>query len=146
MYSLPLSALYKSVTARAFIVIPRSFSSSILSSSCADISLIETDSVSSKILSASVDFPWSICAIMLKFLILSWLILLLLVMNSNILLSLILFDYFIITCFFDFFTILGKKRENFLFSLYSTTVTGKYLTPHANASACEFIYTSILFP
>ena len=67
-------------------------------------------------------------------------------MNSNILLSLILFDYFIITCFFDFFTILGKKRENFLFSLYSTTVTGKYLTPHANASACEFIYTSILFP
>ena len=44
------------------------------------------------------------------------------------------------------FTILGKKRENFLFSLYSTTVTGKYLTPHANASACEFIYTSILFP
>ena len=71
MYSFPSSALYKSVTARAFMVIPRSFSNSILSSSCADISLIETDSVSSKILSASVDFPWSICAIMLKFLICS---------------------------------------------------------------------------
>ena len=26
------------------------------------------------------------------------------------------------------------------------TRTGKYLTPHANASACVFIYISILFP
>ena len=29
---------------------------------------------------------------------------------------------------------------------YFTTCTGKYFTPHANASACESIYISILFP
>ena len=41
-----------------------------------------------------------------------------------------------------------KKTTNFklVVFFYSATCTGKYFTPHAKASACEFMYTSILFP
>ena len=55
------------VTGASFIVIPFSRSSSIESSSCAFISRFSTVPVSSIILSAIVDFPWSICAIIQKF-------------------------------------------------------------------------------
>src|SRR5699024_272254 len=58
-------------TARALIVMPRSRSRSILSSSCSSISRWDTALHCSSRRSASVDLPWSICAIMEKFLICS---------------------------------------------------------------------------
>jgi hypothetical protein len=48
------------------IVIPRSRSRSIESSTCARISRFETASVSSRMRSASVDLPWSMCAMIEK--------------------------------------------------------------------------------
>ena len=53
-------------TAWALIVIPRSGSRSIESSSCSRISRPVTVSVSSRMRSASVDFPWSMCAMIEK--------------------------------------------------------------------------------
>ena len=51
------------------IVIPLSLSRSMLSRNCSFISLFCTVPVSSSSLSASVDLPWSMCAMMQKFLI-----------------------------------------------------------------------------
>src|SRR4051794_9930878 len=59
-------------TAWALIVIPRSRSSSIESSSCSRISRAETVSVTSRMRSASVDLPWSMCAMIEKLRILLW--------------------------------------------------------------------------
>src|SRR5437868_12914868 len=53
-------------TACALIVIPRSRSSSIVSSTCARMSRAETASVTSRMRSASVDLPWSMCAMIEK--------------------------------------------------------------------------------
>src|SRR5262245_34872557 len=53
-------------TACALIVIPRSRSSSIESRSCSRISRSETAPVSSRMRSASVDLPWSMCAMIAK--------------------------------------------------------------------------------
>lgn len=52
------------------IVIPLSLSRSMLSRNCCFISLFCTVPVISRSLSASVDFPWSMCAMMQKFLML----------------------------------------------------------------------------
>ena len=72
VYSWPSFALYFILTDWAFIVIPLSLSISILSKICSSISLLDNAPVSSISLSASVDFPWSMCATMLKFLIYFW--------------------------------------------------------------------------
>src|SRR5919197_6014501 len=53
-------------TAWALIVIPRSRSSSIVSSTCSRISRCVTAFVSSRMRSASVDLPWSMCAMIEK--------------------------------------------------------------------------------
>ena len=53
-------------TACALIVMPRSRSSSIESSSCSRISRSDTAPVSSRMRSASVDLPWSMCAMIAK--------------------------------------------------------------------------------
>ncbi len=53
-------------TACALIVMPRSRSRSIESRSCARISRAETASVTSRMRSASVDLPWSMCAMIEK--------------------------------------------------------------------------------
>ncbi len=66
-YSLPSFALYFIPTADAFIVIPCSLSRSMLSSSWFLNSLAVIEPVNCNILSARVDLPWSICAIMQKF-------------------------------------------------------------------------------
>ena len=70
VYSSPLY-VYFMVAGVSFIVIPRSRSISILSSNWSSISRFSTAPVYSINLSASVLFPWSICATMQKFLILS---------------------------------------------------------------------------
>ncbi|EJW99615.1 hypothetical protein EVA_12276 [gut metagenome] len=54
------------VTARALMVMPRSFSSSMLSSNCSARRRSSTLWVFSRIRSASVLLPWSICAMMQK--------------------------------------------------------------------------------
>src|SRR4051794_19885927 len=59
-------------TAWALIVMPRSRSRSIESSSCSRISRAETASVISRMRSASVDLPWSMCAMIEKLRILLW--------------------------------------------------------------------------
>ena len=59
-------------TACALIVIPRSRSRSIESSSWARMSRAETASVISRMRSASVDLPWSMCAMIEKLRILLW--------------------------------------------------------------------------
>src|SRR5690348_10739640 len=59
-------------TACALIVIPRSRSSSIESSTCSRMSRAETASVISRMRSASVDLPWSMCAMIEKLRILLW--------------------------------------------------------------------------
>ena len=59
-------------TACALIVIPRSRSSSIESSTCARMSRPVTVFVTSRMRSASVDFPWSMWAMIEKFRIRSW--------------------------------------------------------------------------
>ena len=56
-------------TALSLIVIPLLLSSSRSSKSCSFKSLTATAPVFSKILSAKVDLPWSICATIEKFLI-----------------------------------------------------------------------------
>ena len=63
--------LYFNCTVFNFIVIPLSLSISILSSNCSCLSRTLIASVTSSILSASVLLPWSICAIIEKFLIFS---------------------------------------------------------------------------
>ena len=60
MYSFPSSALYKSLTECALIVMPLSLSRSIESRTCSVISLALSAPVNSRSLSARVDFPWSI--------------------------------------------------------------------------------------
>src|SRR5207248_3236567 len=59
-------------TACALIVIPRSRSRSIVSSTCSRISRLETASVSSRLRSASGDLPWSMWAMIEKLRILLW--------------------------------------------------------------------------
>ncbi len=59
-------------TAWALIVIPRSRSRSIESSSCSRISRPVTVPVTSRMRSASVDLPWSMCAMIEKLRILLW--------------------------------------------------------------------------
>ena len=74
IYSSPSLALYTVLTDCNFIVIPLSLSKSMLSNTCDCISLLVSTPVNSISLSASVDFPWSIWAIIQKFLILLWLL------------------------------------------------------------------------
>src|SRR3954465_9379135 len=59
-------------TACALMVMPRSRSSSIESSTCSRISRAETAPVTSRMRSASVDLPWSMCAMIEKLRILLW--------------------------------------------------------------------------
>src|SRR5215207_6625775 len=59
-------------TACALIVMPRSRSSSIESSTCSRISRSDSVWVSSRMRSASVDLPWSMCATIEKLRILPW--------------------------------------------------------------------------
>ena len=70
IYSSPFFALYTVRTAWDLMVMPLSLSRSILSRIWACISLLVSSPVISMILSASVDLPWSIWAMMQKFLIL----------------------------------------------------------------------------
>ena len=70
-YILPSLASYLTLTALALMVIPRSRSISILSRSCSSISLVETLCVASSKRSAKVLLPWSMCAMIEKFRILS---------------------------------------------------------------------------
>ena len=57
---------HATLTAWALIVIPRSRSRSIESSTCARMSRCDTACVSSRMRSASVDLPWSMCAMIEK--------------------------------------------------------------------------------
>src|SRR3989338_2864836 len=59
-------------TGLSLMVIPFSFSSSIESKNCVVILLVAMVFVISKSRSANVDFPWSICAMIQKFLMCSW--------------------------------------------------------------------------
>src|ERR1043166_2611211 len=67
VYVFPSSALYARRTAWALMVIPRSRSRSILSRNCACISRAVMAPVASRMRSASVDLPWSMCAMIEKF-------------------------------------------------------------------------------
>src|SRR5690606_15759270 len=67
MYSSLFLLVYFNWTAFNFIVMPRSLSKSIPSNTCSFISLFERVFVFSRIRSARVDLPWSICAIIEKF-------------------------------------------------------------------------------
>ena len=84
-------------TARALMVMPRSRSSSILSSSCSSISRCVTALHCSSKRSASVDLPWSICAIIEKLRMFCW--------------------------FFTYILLYAKRRQflsgNFAYILYS---------------------------
>src|SRR3954453_14549888 len=64
--------VHETRTACALIVMPRSRSRSIESSSCSRISRAETASVISRMRSASVDLPWSMWAMIEKLRILLW--------------------------------------------------------------------------
>src|SRR5262252_6157175 len=70
-YWRPSGPVHGSRTAWLLMVMPRSRSMSIRSRYCARISRSPTTPVSCSIRSASVDFPWSMCAMMQKFLMIS---------------------------------------------------------------------------
>ena len=107
MYSSPSLSVYSILTACALIVIPRSLSISILSKTWLSISRLESTPVISISLSAKVDFPWSICAIILKFLMFFCL-------SINLCVPPLISDYYFITKSMDLSIIPFKIKSYFI--------------------------------